>query len=164
MAPIWATLLLCMCEYDVVLPAGVSLSRFIDDGILLHYVDEVHFICDKLNKVYPINLNLTFEVKNQPRSIPFMDVLIISLKPHQISFTGKNHLPVAALPGVATHRGMCARDGPVGSASHTYACVVKGNSTGCALRRYRELCDAWDALFNMVQTMPLPWESKHKYT
>ena len=40
LTPVWATLLLSMCEYELVLPARVSLSRFIDDGILLHYLDK----------------------------------------------------------------------------------------------------------------------------
>ena len=62
-APVWATLLLRMCAYDVVLLAGISPSRFIDDGILLHYVDHFPYICDRLSKVYRSNLNFTFEVK-----------------------------------------------------------------------------------------------------
>ena len=73
-----------------------------------------------------------------------MDMMIISVKPLQTSFTGKNHIIVATLRGVATHQGMCARHGPVGSASHTCACVFIRNTTRCALRGYKELCDAWD--------------------
>ena len=63
MMPVWATLLIRMCEYNPVLPAGVSPSRFIDDGILLHYVDQFQSICDQLNKECSSNVNFTFEVK-----------------------------------------------------------------------------------------------------
>ena len=36
MVPIWATLVLRMCEHSAGLHKSMSLSRFIDDGIILH--------------------------------------------------------------------------------------------------------------------------------
>ena len=127
-APVWATLLRRMCECDLVLPASVSLSRFTYNGILLHYVD----------------LRFTFEVKNQPRCIPFMDLLIISLKPLQTSvYWNKSHSCSYIAWGSNIPKHM--RTGwALGECISTYACVVMKNTTGCALRRYKEVYNARD--------------------
>ena len=79
MAPIWATLVLRMCEHSAGLDKSISLSRFIDDGIILHRTEQFGALKARLSAFYPQNLKFTFEVVSQQRYPPLMDLLIISL-------------------------------------------------------------------------------------
>ena len=55
-APVWATLVLRMYEKRKPLPDHMCMSRFIDDGIVLHYATDPDDLVKHLHSVYPQKL------------------------------------------------------------------------------------------------------------
>ena len=85
-APTWANLVLRFYECRVPPPPSHVMCRFIDDGLVLHHAnvtrDDLLFVMQQL---YPTHLKVDFEVFNRMTNIPFMDLLIVKVKPLETS-------------------------------------------------------------------------------
>ena len=163
MAPIWATLVLRMCEHNAELNKNICLSRFIDDGVILHRIEQFGALKIRLSAIYPQNLKFTFEVVSQQRYIPFMDFLIISLAPVQTSVYWKKTHSCSYIPwGSNTPRHV--RTGwPRGeSIRYLRLCSHQVFYTMC-IQRLQGAIRRLGYPQQVVSEFPLPWESKPKF-
>ena len=164
MAPIWATLVLRMCEHSAELDESISVGCPIDDGIVLHRIDPFDELRTGLRAIYPKKLKFSFEVVRQQRYVPFMELLIVSLpgsvqtsaywkRTHSCSFVpwGSN-TPRHVRTGWP--RGECIR--------YLRLCSHRVFFTMC-VRRLQGATWRLGYPKQVVEDFPLPWDPKGKY-
>ena len=85
-APTWANLVLRFYESRVPSPSSHVMTRFIDDGLVLHHpnVTREQLLHD-IQSLYPPHLMVEFEAFNRMTNIPYMDLLIVKVKPLETS-------------------------------------------------------------------------------
>ena len=79
LAPVWVTLILRASEKRSPLPPHMKFFRFIDDGIALHFSENVDEFATRLKVMYPKDLKYEFEVVNWSSWILYMDCSFVSL-------------------------------------------------------------------------------------
>ena len=84
-APVWTTLVLRMYEKRKPAPHHMCMSRFIDDGIVLHYATDLDDLVRHLHSVYPPKLAYQFEFLNRSSWVHFMECMILWLPPLRTS-------------------------------------------------------------------------------
>ena len=91
-APPWAQLTLPL------LPPGITLLRFLDDGLVLHRASETEMIKTCLQRMYPKDLPFAFEASGSARGVAFLDVRFISIEPLRTSVFWKRAHACAYMP------------------------------------------------------------------
>ena len=84
--PTWANLVLRSYESRVPSPSSHVMTRFIDEGPVLHHpnVTREQLLHD-IQSLYPPHLMVEFEAFNRMTNIPYMDLLIVKVKPPETS-------------------------------------------------------------------------------
>jgi len=146
-----------------VLDHSISLSRFIDDGIVLHRIEQFDALQNRLRAIYPRNSKSSFEMVREQRYVPVMDLVIVSLAPVQTSVHWKRTHSCSYIPlgsNTPRHvrtgwpRGECIR--------YLRLCSHRVFYTMC-IQRLQGATRRLGYPKQVIADFPLPWEANTKY-